>query len=348
MSSLNGTPLAPVPGPDRILALDPGRPPVLMTLVVAEEEFDWEEDFDRDATQVTAIRNVVHGQEVFEAAGIVPTYVVDYPVANDPESARVLREIFDSGRGLLGAHLHPWVTPPFEEEVNVRNSFPGNLGAELEAANMRQLMERIEEVFGQRPRVYQAGRYGLGPDTAAILAREGIEVDLSATPPFDYSEQGGPDFSAYPADPWWLDRPGGVLEIPTTGAYVGFLRSGVHRIYRAVTRPALRWTRLPGLLARVGALERLRLTPEGHELDDLVRLTRSLLARGTRIFTFSYHAPSLKPGCTQYVRDERELEHFHERCRRYFEFFMGELGGRSLTPLELREELVSPSAADPA
>ena len=37
------------------------------------------------------------------------------------------------------------------------------------------------------------------------------------------------------------------------------------------------------------------------------RLTRTLLNRGERIFTLSYHSPSLQPGNTPYVRNDRDL-----------------------------------------
>jgi hypothetical protein len=46
------------------------------------------------------------------------------------------------------------------------------------------------------------------------------------------------------------------------------------------------------------------------------------------------------PGCTSYVRDERELEAFLDRCRKFYDFFLGDLGGRSMTPIELRRSLI--------
>jgi hypothetical protein len=97
--------------------------------------------------------------------------------------------------------------------------------------------------------------------------------------------------------------------------------------------------RLPGILSRLGALERLMLSPEGYAPEHHRRLTRALLARGTRVFTFSLHSPSLRPGCTPYVRSQQDLVQFLDACRRYFEFFLGELGGVGMTALELREHL---------
>jgi len=336
----SGTRAGRIAAPTEVVRLPDHDAPILMVVVVAEEEFDWSKEFDRSATSVTAIPRLARAQAVFDEFGIVPTYPVDYPVVANDEAAGLLREIADDGRCVLGAHLHPWVTPPFEEEVCVSNSFPGNLDPRLEAEKLDVLLERMEGAFGKRPDVYQAGRYGFGPNTTEILRQRGFVIDLSATPPFDFGEQNGPDFSAVPPDPFWLDRPGGLLEIPMSGAYVGYVRRGSHRLYRTITSPTLRWARLPGILARLRAVERMRLTPEGLSLDDLRRLTRALLDRGTQVLAFSYHAPSLKPGCTPYVRSEAELERFQDCCRRFFEYVLGELGGVTMTPTEFRRRAV--------
>jgi hypothetical protein len=326
---------------------------VLVVVLDAEEEFEWEADFTRHTTSVSAMACVDRAQSVFDAFGITPTYVVTYPVANQPEGAGPLRDIARSGRACIGAHLHPWVTPPFKEELSRRNSFPGNLPGELEAAKLQSTVAAIEEHLRVRPLVYQAGRYGLGPRTHAILRDQGFLVDCSVLPTFDYRAEDGPDFTAYDLHPHWLPGPPeeaaregtALLGMPLTAAYVGYLaggtRGGGSGLYRAATSPPLRALHVPGLLSRLGALERLRLSPEGYSPDDNRRLTRALLERGVRTFAFSFHTPSLKPGCTPYVRTEADLADFLDRCRRYFDYFLGDLGGVSRTPLELRDTLAA-------
>src|SRR4029077_8887780 len=93
------------------------------------------------------------------------------------------------------------------------------------------------------------------------------------------------------------------------GGYVGWLGAGTRSsAYEAARGELGKKLRLPGILARVGAVERLFLSPEGYEEGHLVRLTRALLARGTRTFAFSLHSPSVVPGHTPYVRDEADLQ----------------------------------------
>jgi hypothetical protein len=316
------------------------RRPLLIVIVDTEEEFDWNAPFDRRSTQVSAMDEIGAFQDLCESFGIKPAYVVDYPIATQERGFRPLRAFAERGRAEIGAHLHPWVTPPFDEEVNPRNSYPGNLAPDLERAKLRHLVEAIQSNLGVSPRLYKAGRYGIGPSTPKLLEELGFEIDMSVCASFDLSADGGPDYSEMSADPFWLGSPRRfVLEIPNTGGFVGTLGAWSSAAYRLASRPPWQRVRVPGLLSRLGLVERLLLSPEGFTPQELRRLTGALWKRGLRVFTFSLHSPSLKPGCTPYVRSREDREQFLERCRGYFEFFLEELGGTPTTPLELRCEL---------
>jgi hypothetical protein len=93
--------------------------------------------------------------------------------------------------------------------------------------------------------------------------------------------------------------------------------------------------RLPGIAARSGLLERIRLTPEGTGLAENIRLARSLYDQGCRVFSFTYHSPSLVPGMTPYVRSEQQLSAFLRTMDHFFTYFRKELGGRPSEPLEV-------------
>jgi hypothetical protein len=312
------------------------HPPVLVVVIDTEEEFDWSAPFDRSQTGVEAMHDVGLGQALFDEFDIKPCYVIDYPIATQETGWRPLKEIQDDGRCEIGAHLHPWVSPPHVEEVNATNSYPGNLPKGVEEEKLRRLAEAIESRFERRPRTYKAGRYGFGPNTTAALELLGFENDCSPAAGFDLSGDGGPNWARHSPDPAWFGTGGKLLSIPTTGGFVGSLArvgAGLHDLSH---RPPLANLRLPGILSRLGALERLMLSPEGYRFEHLERLTRSLQARGTRVFSFSFHSPSLRPGCTSYVRTETDRQDFLAVCRQYFDFFLGALGGVSLTPAELR------------
>ena len=102
------------------------------------------------------------------------------------------------------------------------------------------------------------------------------------------------------------------------------------------------------MLAHLHLIDRIPLTPEGISFGEMRRLTRALLRRGRRVFSFNYHSPSLAPGNTPYVRDTMDLRAFLERIEQYLDFFMKELGGRAVTPLEVKALATEAGSVDPA
>lgn len=318
--------------------------PRCAVVVDTEEDFDWSGKFSRANVAVRSMSKIGRVQNLFDSVGVVPVYVVDYPIVSQRDGYRPLQEIHASGRCLIGAHLHPWVNPPFEEVVNRRNSFPGNLEPRLEAAKLRVLGDLIAERFGERPTIYKAGRYGIGSHTAAILEDQGYEVDVSVCPHMDYSSEGGPDFSGYEAWPYWFGRNRRLLELPLTVGFSGTLRRWGGVLHRAVSRPELGWLHLVGALARFRLLDKVWLSPEGFVVPEHRRLIGSLLGNGLRVFTFAFHSPSVVPGNTPYVRTERDLAELLARCRGFFEYFLGEIGGRPSTPVEIKDRLARASA----
>ena len=185
------------------VSLDDARP-TLFAVVDTEEEFDWHAPFSRANTSVTAMAEIHRAQRVFDRFGVVPTYVVSYPVARQAAGADPLRAALEAGRATIGAHLHPWVTPPFLERVTARHSYASNLPPDLEAAKLGMLVEAVARGFGVAATVYKAGRYALAPHTLDALVRLGITVDVSVLPHVDFSDSAGPDFTRFDARSRWM------------------------------------------------------------------------------------------------------------------------------------------------
>ena len=65
----------------------------------------------------------------------------------------------------VGAHLHPWTTPPFAEQPGLRqndnvHAFPCELDPELLLAKLETLTAQVAEAAGARPTSFRAGRFG--------------------------------------------------------------------------------------------------------------------------------------------------------------------------------------------
>ena len=283
-----------------------------LVTVDTEEEFDWSRPLSREEHGIAHVPRLAKFQQFCEAEGIVPVYLVDWPIATSREAADVLRGPLASGKAEIGVQLHPWVNPPFEEEVNQRNSFAGNLPRDLEKAKFCRLHDAIAKNFESAPLIYRAGRYGTGPHTAEILAADSIAIDTSVRALFDYSAAGGPDYRRHPLVPYWLDDARTLLELPLTTVFWGMLRRQGGWIHPALWRTP----RLRGALARFGLLERIPLTPEGVSVDEAIRGIDIALDDRLPVLVFSFHSPSLRPGHTPYVRDEQDLDALYDWWRR--------------------------------
>jgi hypothetical protein len=319
-------------------------------VVDVEEEFDWSKPFSSESQGVEAISWINLGHTVLAAFGIVPAYLLTYPVATSAIAGGLFRELLATGGCEIGAQLHPWVTPPIEEAISDFHSYPSNLPVDLERRKNDQLIAAIEATTGARPRIYKAGRYGLDLSRADMLAGLGFQVDTSVMPYHDFGTMGGgPDFFGLPDGPFWLDGARTLLGLPSTQGLVGLLSAHLpDAALRQLYTPGMTRLRVPGVLARLGLVERLRLSPEGFSLDAARRLIDARVARGPAAFVLSFHSPSLRPGCTPYVRDQAELGGFLDTLYDTLDHLVRVVGAAPRSVLDLHAEFSTMARPEPA
>ncbi|HEV2746359.1 MAG TPA: polysaccharide deacetylase family protein [Allosphingosinicella sp.] len=317
--------------------------------VDTEEEFDWSQPLSREARSTRAAESLPLVHRRLRSHGVEPVYLIDHPIATDIRCVATLREYQENGECVVGTQLHPWVNPPFEEELCTYNSFVGNLPIALEYAKIERLTEAIEQGFGRRPTVYRAGRYGVGPNTAQLLLQAGYTTDVSVRALYDYSGEGGPDFSGVRPTPYYVGD-GALLEVPLTAGYIGALRNRGGRLYAA----ARRVPRAHGLLARTGLLGRVALTPEDMPLGEVLEAIDRLIDDGLQLFSISFHSPSVEPGHTPYVRTRADLDLFYAWWDGVFDRFarrgiapasLAQIEAAAARAREGRASLAKPAAA---
>jgi hypothetical protein len=296
--------------------------------VDTEEEFDWSKPQDRNSTGTSHVRYIPEFQNMAESHGVEPCYLVDWPIVDTADSAEIMAKLLAGGKCAIGTQLHPWVNPPFEEEVNTRNSFVANLPVDLQRAKLHALTDKIESAVGQRPVVYRAGRYGIGPDTANLLIEAGYKVDTSVRPYFDYSAEEGPDFRRHNPFPAWAGPRGELLNLPLSVAYVGQLR----KLGPAISRFSRKRPVTLSALSRSGMLSRIALTPEDMPAPDVKNAIDALLRDGHCYMSFSFHSPSVAPGHTPYVRNSAELSDFY----RWWDVVLNYLAQRGVEPASIQ------------
>jgi hypothetical protein len=296
-----------------------------LIITVDTEEDDWGY-MHRPAYSVENIRKIPLLQQMFDEYGMLPTYLITYPVATSETSVGLMREIAESGRCEIGTHCHPWSTPPFEEEMTEKNSMLCNLPADLTYRKIETLHNVITKHFPIRPTSFRSGRWGYGPGVGAALDRLGYKVDTSVTALTNWRASEGPDFSHFFPDAYYFkaeaieraEPTGRLLQVPAT---VGFLQPDFKRANALFAHleslPALR---LVGIFDRLGWCNKIALSPEQSTGEEMIALLRTLIRKKMPLVNLFFHSPTLSPGLTSFVRTEADRVDFLGRLRAVLQF----------------------------
>ena len=303
------------------------RKRVKILVSIDTEEDNW--TATREGIRIENIRALPEAHEFMTGLGLRPTYFCDYPVASTPWSAEILRALDTSGQCEIGAHLHPWNTPPLEEPFSDQNTMMKNLPASLQQRKLETLSQALREVTGKSPVSFRAGRFGLAREGVRALLALGYRVDSSVTPFVDWTEfSNGADYSEAPFSSYRLDGessidqpvPGGSLfELPISCGFTRHPFGWRGRVFKRLRHPILRPLRLTGLGAKSGWLRRVVGSPETDELADLLRLARCLIEQDVGYVHLFFHSPSLVPGYSPFVRTEADLAELRARLAGFVE-----------------------------
>jgi hypothetical protein len=314
------------------------RGPALLVGIDTEADDQWSEKGRRELRVENAAR-LPALQSLFEEFGARPTYLVTHEMATREESAAVLKGLARSGRCEIGAHLHPWTSPPFRPEDTAGHTYPHNLPDDLLARQLGDLTATLEQSLGARPTTYRAGRNGLDGRTLRILEGLRYTVDTSVDPLFNERRKGGPDFAGAPLHPYRPDyadvrRPGAsrILEVPISAATDPPLPKALERLYASL--PPIPWR---GALKRLG-LRPVWLRPSYTALPEMLSFASRLKERGAPCFNVIFHSSEVLPGGSPYNKDAASVGRFETALRRLLEHLTSRLGAVGRTYAEFARD----------
>lgn len=304
--------------------------PVFLLGLDTEADDQW----SRDGRKNLSVRNaeqLPRLQALCRQFGVRPTYLVTHEMATRPESSAVLRSLVEGGDCEIGAHLHPWSSPPYREQ-DLAGTYPSQLPDDLLERQLRELTGAIREHIGVQPATYRAGRLGMDGRQLRHLETLGYLVDTSVDPLFNERHQGGPSFPGAPLAPYHpdrddLSRPGSspLLEIPVSSATRPFLPKRVEAWYAAL--PPRRWR---PLLRRAG-IRAVWLRPSFSSAAEAHALARGLVARGVPTLNMLFHSSELLPGGSPYYATAAAVDGLFDALARLFELVIKELGAEGRT-----------------
>lgn len=267
-------------------------------------------------------------QILFDRYNVKPTYLVTYSVATDSDSVAMLRKIMEDGRCEIGAHVHPWNTPPFEEERSDRNSMLCNLGKDLQYRKMESLHEMIHKNFSTEAKSFRSGRWGFSPSVAESLQRLGYNVDTSVSPYMNWDKYHGPDFTDRSPGAHFIfkgdENPDSyLLEVPAT---IGFLQSNFelrNAWFQRISGSMLKRFRLLGLLDKFRILNKVMLSPEMAGGGEMIALAESVKREGYGFLNMFFHSATLVAGLTPFTKTKDDEKTFLMRIEAFLEYVSG-------------------------
>lgn len=297
------------------------RPEIQFILSVdTEEEFDWGEGFPQQNCSIENIKQIPAFQAFCDQLGVRPTYLIDYPVAQDLQAAAVFRGFVQQGKAEVGAHLHPWCNPPLTEENGEYESHIIHLPGDLIRSKLKVLTDAIYTNIGIAPTCFRTGRWGTDAKVIQALLDAQFLVDSSVIPLYENQYF---SFLDSPNQPYWpdLDDPLAegaqreLLEIPVSS---GFTRSNYifwRKLHKTFSGKRLRHLHLIGLLCRLKLVKKVYLSPELANTSDMKALVGAEIRNKNTVIHMFFHSSSLITSTNGYSQNDSDVVRLHQRIR---------------------------------
>ncbi|MBU1565766.1 MAG: hypothetical protein KJ630_09065 [Proteobacteria bacterium] len=273
---------------------------------------------------------------IFQSLNIRPTLLISYQVAKHKPHHDYIMKLNEKWKGEIGAHLHPWNTPPIQS-LPYAHPIPSQLmPEELLRSKLETLLGALS-AMGVEAQSFRMGRFSIGCKMFSILEQAGILVDSSIVP--TRKEYGGPICLVAPVDPYFPDPEdlssrgnSSVLEVPLTVLpIIPKLDLALECIAKTFPQSssAASW-----FLKYIGSLPAQPMLVGINRLKMAVRLHRH---RGGTTVTLYFHSSELMPGACPQHPTKRHVEKFLQRIEKFLFWLCEENGAIPMTLSECRK-----------
>jgi hypothetical protein len=282
-------------------------------------------------------------QALCERFGFKPTYLTNWEAVSDEGYQAFAKDVLARGQGEVGLHIHAWNSPPLVPLTDDDYRYQPYLTEypeDLLRAKVRFMTDHLEQVFERKMLSHRGGRWAFDAIYARAIAQEGYVVDCSATPheswrscPGDPSGIGGPDHSAAPDTPYFiefgpneprlLELPMTILRRPRYGPELWLRKALGKKLYRAD------W-----------------MQPNGRNLSRLLAVVDEVEAQRRPYLEFAFHSSELMPGGSPAFRTDGDIERLYAHLEILFERVSRSFTGATLA--EFAEDFIRSRRPAPA
>jgi len=278
-------------------------------------------------------------QELCEAYGFKPTYLVNYEMANCALFKEFGTDVLERQEGEMGMHLHAWNTPPFvslTEDDFVWQPYLTEYPKNVMREKIARMTGILEDTFAVKMISHRAGRWGFNEIYANILVEQGYKVDCSVIPLISFERypgnpkgNGGPDYSRFPNRAYFIDtmdisRPGDspILEVPMTT-----IQSGGDLVH-SLAAPTMNIPLVRKIINRIFPVMKLR--PSGRNRKELVYIVKRSLGDNRNYLEFMLHSSELMPGGSPLFPKEKDVELLYDDIEVLFDLVQRTFVGATL------------------
>lgn len=272
--------------------------------------------FSGDYAREPKVKNLDHLHRLeflSKELGFPLTLLVSWRVANDPRCREILKRWQGDYGAEIGAHLHPWSTPPFKNLGRPEPVPSDEIPEPLLRAKFETLMETLRTQMGVEPVSFRMGRWDFGRQVQTLLPQYGIQVDGSVAP-LRISRSGQDHFLSQ-ADPYWLQpvvpegRP--LFEVPLTMVPIWPASPKItHSIAKALPSSARHF-----MLGNFSAVGAVGIQPVWYPAPSMRWAARIHRRRGGQVLTMFLHSSELMPGESPHFPTDEAVQRLVEKIR---------------------------------
>lgn len=260
-------------------------------------------------------------QFLCEKYHFIPTYLVDYEMANAEFFAGMAKERLEDGKCEIGMHMHAWNTPPIFELKYKRgcgNPYACEYSHEIMWEKLKLITDLLQKRFGVQPVSHRGGRWYIDPWYIRMLRKLGYRVDCSVTPGVSWKESigyecGGNDYTEYPHKSYYMkgkylykEQSSGILEVPPT--IIDYLfRDKINELFKKPSN------------YRAIMSQKIWLRPNGKNLQDMLKLVKYCEKKKYDYLEFMIHSSELMPGGSPIFRNECSIKKLYNHLEIIFE-----------------------------
>jgi hypothetical protein len=276
-----------------------------------EEEWNWSSGFSQAPGGVANIcEGLIPFHELCKSYGLKPTYFTNFSVLNDSKASPIIRKIAADPSSEIGLHIHPWNTPPFDNQQTSypRHSFLHNLSRELAIAKIQSVFNAFYKE-GIVPTSFRGGRYSTSPHIQQFLAENSIIADASVMPFTSWVDDGAPNFenrNLIPVRRQFAGDSRFIWELPLTLAFTRGPEQFWRHVFRRLSCKPFSRFRMIGVIERFFC-KRIWLNLENPLTDRIPLLLSKLKTRKLPHINITLHSSSLIVGQSPYTKNQHHL-----------------------------------------